>query len=139
MAELKPCPMCGGEPQYEYSAVPGFADMFWQTSNIRRTRDRGRIKCSRCGMTQPHAYCNIAYAEKVWNRRPAEDRIREEYNATIRRILKNIADTQLAESPTDADHEDPIIRLVKEGVHDGLQHAYDIITEMTGVFPGEKR
>lgn len=51
MAELKPCPFCGGKAEME---------------------DVGRlyfVRCRRCGVNQDHLYHSKQAAVKAWNRR----------------------------------------------------------------------
>ena len=64
MAELKPCPFCGGE------ATPVYCENGSQyTSNILYINKRGTVKCKRCGIRLPRIYSRVSKAIEAWNRR----------------------------------------------------------------------
>jgi Lar family restriction alleviation protein len=64
MAELKPCPFCGGE------ATPVYCEnVNSYTSNILYVSKRGTVKCKRCELRLPRVYRRVSKAIEAWNRR----------------------------------------------------------------------
>ena len=71
MAELKPCPFCGGK------AIRHFLVSRYGSGNtaqrIYEIRDfgsgKGHIECQRCHIKQANDYSTMTSAERAWNRR----------------------------------------------------------------------
>lgn len=65
MEKLKPCPLCGGEAEYEY-----------QSGNFGYTPDTHIVKCKCCGLSlsMSNRYDNLKDAVIArWNRREEHD------------------------------------------------------------------
>ena len=61
MAELKPCPFCGGQAELKRWSLPG------------RSAEQFTVVCTGCGaMTWPYC-CGEAWAAEHWNRRTTHD------------------------------------------------------------------
>ena len=71
MADLKPCPFCGGKAIRMFLAmntVWGFGStVHYEERNFGS--GKGHIECCKCHVKQPHDYSKIVNAEKAWNRR----------------------------------------------------------------------
>lgn len=66
MAELKPCPFCGGKAIIRYCEN---GDRY--RSNIYYPSKRGAVICEKCRV-ETHVYSRASKAVNAWNRRVGE-------------------------------------------------------------------
>lgn len=66
MAELKPCPFCGGEAQIRYTGKGSGSKGY--TSNIYMRSEPGFVRCLKCNTTTG-IRTKVCRAIEAWNRR----------------------------------------------------------------------
>lgn len=68
MAELKPCPFCGGEAKHYFASADGHFLTNCKGNIWGRMADHHTIRCYRCGV-QTKVYATNKGAFNAWNRR----------------------------------------------------------------------
>ena len=69
MAELKPCPFCGGKARMKY----GRYNLLGAYGGAENDREWAGVYCKKCNVSQPpRLYSTKTEAMEAWNRR-AED------------------------------------------------------------------
>ena len=64
---MKPCPFCGGKA-VRIKKVLSLFSIYYEQTDIIRSKDTGYIKCSKCGIRQTKE-STFKTAEKRWNNR----------------------------------------------------------------------
>ena len=76
MAELKPCPFCGGEAKYMNITEGIFISRF--------------VTCTKCGIETKRNYFRRGEAIKAWNTRKPMEAVVAELNETGRKFCENV-------------------------------------------------